>query len=425
MHNTQPAFYESSRLFTENHMQSKSLLCSRTRTVGFLLLLLLLIAPALSARPVAGRRQMPQQRPARPFPPAQYVPSHDYDQRDIALDLHFDWDKEQAIGTETFSFSPLIGDLRRIVLDAAYMTFSSVKLANGTPLQYQFDEKKEKLTITLDRAYQPKDSVTLIINYRTNQPPPERRSLNGGGGLTWIKPTPEDARRPRQLWSQGESEYNHYWFACFDHPNDFFTSEVYATVQKPLSVISNGKLLTTKENGDGTRTFHWKIAAAHASYLSSIIVGEYVPVVGDYAGIPVITYVYPNELEEGKVTAKRLTEMVRFFSEETGLKYPYEKYAQTVAREFNGGMENISATTQYDVMIHDARTELDRTEDSLQSHELAHQWFGDYVTCRNWSDIWLNESFATYFQAMWDEHSLGHDDFLYLDVKGNQDAYYN
>ena len=114
---------------------------------------------------------------------------------------------------------------------------------------------------------------------------------------------------------------------------------------------------------------------------------------------------------------------IKFFSEKTGVKYPYEKYAQTVARDFNGGMENISATTQYDAMIHDARSDSHRM-DSLQSHELAHQWFGDYVTARNWSDIWLNESFATYFQALWDEHSLGHDDFLYLDVKNNQDQYF-
>lgn len=364
------------------------------------------------------------QKPAAVFPPAQYIPSHDYDTRNITLDLHFDWNKDQAIGTETISFAPLVKDLRRVVLDAAYLTFASVKLANGTTLKYQFDEKKEKLDIVLDRAYQPSDQVTLVIAYHTNQPPSVRRSINGGGGLTFIKPTPEDSKRPRQIWSQGESEYNHYWFACFDHPNDFFTSEVYATVEKPLTVISNGKLVDTKENSDGTRTFHWKIAAPHASYLSSIIVGEYTPVAGNYAGIPVITNVYPNEIEEGKVTASRLPEMVKFFSEKTGVKYPYEKYAQTVARDFNGGMENISATTQYDVMIHDARTELDQTSDGIQSHELAHQWFGDYVTCRNWSDIWLNESFATYFQAMWDEHSLGHDDFLYLDVKGNQDQYY-
>jgi aminopeptidase N len=371
----------------------------------------------------SGTRQ-PQKRPAG-FPPPQYIPSHDYDTRNITLDLHFDWDKEQAIASETISFVPLVKDLRRLMLDAAFMTFASVKLSNGTPLQYQFDDKKEKLGIVLDRAYQPTDEVTIVISYHTNQPSSERRSINGGGGLTFIKPTPEDSKRPRQIWSQGESEYNHYWFACFDHPNDFFTSEVYATVEKPLIVISNGKLVETKENADGTRTFHWKIAAPHASYLSSIIVGDYTQVVGDYAGIPVITNVYPNEIEEGKVTASRLPEMVKFFSEKTGVKYPYEKYAQTVARDFNGGMENISATTQYDVMIHDARTELDQTSDGIQSHELAHQWFGDYLTCRNWSDIWLNESFATYFQAMWDEHSLGHDDFLYLDVKSNKDQYYS
>jgi aminopeptidase N len=115
---------------------------------------------------------------------------------------------------------------------------------------------------------------------------------------------------------------------------------------------------------------------------------------------------------------------VKFFSEKTGVKYPYAKYAQTTVRDFGGGMENISATTQTDNMIHDARTELDANSDGLQSHELAHQWFGDYLTCRSWSDIWLNESFATYFQAMWDEYKLGHDDFLYSDVRGNQEAYY-
>ena len=244
-----------------------------------------------------------------------------------------------------------------------------------------------------------------------------------GAALRFIKPSPDDPTRPKQIWSQGESEYNHYWFPVYDHPNDFFTSEITATVEKPLSVVSNGKLLDTKDNKDGTRTFHWKIDQPHASYLTSIIVGEYTPIVSEYQGIPIITNVYPNEVKEGKVTAARLPEMVKFFSEKTGLKYPYAKYAQTTVRDFGGGMENISATTQTDNMIHDARTELDSNTDGLQSHELAHQWFGDYVTCRDWSDIWLNESFATYFQAMWDEHKLGGDDFLYSDVKANQDAY--
>jgi len=285
------------------------------------------------------------------------------------------------------------------------------------------DLPNQKLRIELDRPYQPAEAVTLVIDYHTNGPQTKLAGLVGAA-LRFIKPMAEDPTKPKQIWSQGETEYNHYWFPCYDHPNDFFTSEITATVEKPLSVISNGKLLETKDNKDGTRTFHWKIDQPHASYLTSIVVGEYVPIASEYQGIPIITNVYPQEVKEGKVTTARLTEMVKFFSEKTGLRYPYAKYAQTTARDFGGGMENISATTQTDNMIHDARTELDSNTDGLQSHELAHQWFGDYLTCRDWSDIWLNESFATYFQAMWDEHKLGSDDFLYSDVKANQDAYF-
>jgi len=375
----------------------------------------------------AAQSQTPQpqaRRAGQQIPPPQYIPPHDYDQLKIKLDLRFDWDQEEAIGTATITLAPLVKDLRRVDLDAAYMSVSGAALASGAPLKFENDVTKAKLTILLDKSYQPAEELTIVISYHTNQPPPEKRAGLGGGGLSFIKPRPDDPNRPRQIWSQGEAESNHLWFPCFDHPNDFASSEILATVEKPLSVVSNGELVSVTENGDGTRTFDWKIDEPHATYLTSIIVGEFAAVTGDYEGIPVVTNVYRNEIEEGKITAARLPEMVRFFSEKTGVKYPYAKYAQTTVRDFGGGMENISATTQTDNMIHDARTELDSTSDGLQSHELAHQWFGDYLTCRTWSDIWLNESFATYFQAMWDEHNLGHDDFLYLDVKANQEAYY-
>ena len=378
----------------------------------------------LAQTPTSTATPAPARRAQRPFPPTQYIPAHDYDQRNIKLDLSFDWEHEQAIGTATITLAPLVKDLRQIDFDAAYMTVSSVALSSGGTLNFTYDATREKLSVALDRPYQPLEEITVIVSYHTNQPPLEKRSNLGGGGLNFIKPRPDDPTRPRQIWSQGEAEFNHLWFPCFDHPSDFATSEMVATVEKPLSVISNGKLVEVRENSDGTRTFDWKIDEPHATYLTSIIVGDFVPVTGEYNGIPIITNVYSNEVQEGKVTAARLPEMVRFFSEKTGVKYPYAKYAQTTVRDFGGGMENISATTQTDNMIHDARTELDATSDGLESHELAHQWFGDLITCRHWSDIWLNESFATYFQAMWDEHSLGHDDFLYLDVRANKESYY-
>jgi aminopeptidase N len=387
--------------------------------------LLFIVAPAAQSQPTPTPTPQPAARRAGPpIPPAQYIPPPDYDQRNIKLDLRFDWEQERAIGTASITLAPVVKDLRRVDFDAAYMTVSGAMLQSGTPLKFEYDATKQQLSVLLDRAYQPAEELTVVISYHTNQPPPDKRAGLGGGGLNFIKPRPDDPTRPRQIWSQGEAESNHLWFPCFDHPNDFATSELVATVEKPLSVVSNGKLIAVRENSDGTRTYDWKIEESHATYLTSIIVGEFAPVTGDYAGIPVITNVYKNEVAEGRVTAARLPEMVRFFSEKTGVKYPYAKYAQTTVRDFGGGMENISATTQTDNMIHDARTELDATSDGLQSHELAHQWFGDFVTARSWSDIWLNESFATYFQAMWDEHKLGHDDFMYLDVKANQDAYY-
>jgi aminopeptidase N len=388
------------------------------------LALAVMMPGVVSARPLIFNPLAAQGQTPKPLPPAQHIPSHDYDTRNISLNLHFDWEKEQAIGTATITFAPLVPNLRQVEFDAANMTFNSVKLAGGAPLQYEVNAPAEKLLVKLDHAYQPLDVLTVTIDYHTNGYAKGSGLQGYGKGLTYIKPTAADPGRPRQIWSQGETEYNHYWFPCYDHPNDFTTSELIATVQKPLIVISNGKLVEMKDNTDGTRTFRWKIDAPHATYLTSIVVGEYVPVEQSYAGIPVISYVYPSELAEGKVTVARMAQMVQFFSEKTGVKYPYDKYSQTMTHDFPGGMENISATTQTDNMIHDARAELDQTSDGLESHELAHQWFGDYVTTRTWAHIWLNESFATYFQGMWDEKSLGHDDFLYLDVKGNQDTYY-
>src|SRR6185295_222061 len=180
---------------------------------------------------------------------------------------------------------------------------------------FDYDGKREKLGVELDHPYQLNEEVTVVVSYRTNKPTAERIAQTGGGGLNFIKPRPDEPNRPRQIWSQGESEANHFWFPCFDHPNDFVTTQIVATVEKPLTVISNCALVSTTENADGTRTFDWKMNDPHATYLTSIVVGEYATIAADVAGIPVMTNVYVNEIEEGKITAARLPEMVKFFSE--------------------------------------------------------------------------------------------------------------
>ena len=189
-------------------------------TASALLKLFLVVAAIfLTASAIVAQTPTPTPSPsprsvtARPFPPPQYIPPHDYDQRNIKLDLRFDFQKEQAIGIETITLTPTQRDLQRVDLDAAFMTFESVKLAKGMPLTFDFDTDKEKLSIMLDRAYQPGEEITIVIAYHTIKPPPERTALIGGGGLNFILPRADDPTRPKQAWTQGEAEANHFWFA--------------------------------------------------------------------------------------------------------------------------------------------------------------------------------------------------------------------
>ena len=394
------------------------------KIAAFSMLVMLGASSVSAARPMNEFVWQETMQEVKKLPPVHYVRSRDFDMQHVALNLKFDWEKEQTFGTATVTLAPMLPNFQTVNLDAGAMTIKSVKLG-GRDLKFTYDDAKTNLSVALDRVYRIGEALTLTIDYRTNGVVVANTlGFGGGGGLKFIKPDADNPNRRRQIWSQGETDYNRFWFPSYDSPNDFRTSELTATVEKSMFVVSNGKLVSRKDNRDGTETFHWKMDTPYANYLTSIVVGEYAEIKGDYQGIPVITYLYPNEAKEGAASVEKLPEMVKFFSEKTGVKYPYVKYAQTMAEGFGGGMENITATTMTPSMIHDRRTLLDFDSESLQAHELAHQWFGNYVTCREWSEIWLNESFATYMQALWHERSKGRDYFLYADVRGNQQQYF-
>ena len=396
-----------------------------TRRVGaFLFLVLMISSSIVQARPLqmfAARADEETQK----LPPVNWIRSRKIDTKHIALDLKFDWQKQQAIGQETFTFAPF-GDADRFTLDAALMTIGAVTTSDGRPLKFNYKGgiDNDNLEIELGRTVRDGEDVTVKIAYTTNyvnSASTDTAIGNFGRGLRFILPSPDDPKKPKQIWSQGESEFNRYWFPSYDSPNDFRTTELRATIEKPFFVVSNGKLMETKENADGTRTFYWKMDQPYSNYLTSIVVTNTTPVEQTADGTPVYNYGYPDETKEVAATTKNLPATINFFSQITGVKYPYPKYSQAFVEDFGGGMENISATTQIEEMIHDDRELLDDDSESLQSHELAHQWFGDYVTCRDWGQIWLNESFATYMQAMWTEKLKGHEEFLYADIRSNHD----
>ena len=187
-----------------------------------------------------------------------------------------------------------------------------------------------------------------------------------------------------------------------------------ATVPAGMTAISNGRLLRRTENrARGTATFHWKQAIPHVSYLVTLVAGEYEAIRYRWKKVPLTVWAPRGRKADAARACDKTPKMMEFFSSFTGAPYPYEKYDQVFVQDFIfGGMENTTATTLTDTALLDRRSFLDASMDSLVAHELAHQWFGDLLTCRDWSQAWLNEGFATYFDALFREHDLGRDEYL-------------
>ena len=320
-----------------------------------------------------------------------YAPDRTVDVTHILLDLTLDIEERRMDGICTLSFTVISGESSTVELDAAEMEIRQVEDPDGNPLD--FEHIGEKLKIFPIEPYDKGESSSLSIHYLVQEP---------RLGLYFVLPDEEYPDRPVQAWTQGQDNDSRYWFPCFDYPNEKATSETIITVDERFFALSNGKLLeTAHDTSSGTRTYHWKQSIPHVSYLISIVAGEFVEHAGEYDGIPVSYYVPPGREEDGERAFGKTPDMIRFFSEKLEFPYPYEKYAQIAVEDFVfGGMENTTATTQTARTLHDERAHLDYESEPLVAHELAHQWFGNLVTCKDWSHAWLNEGFATYLEAL-------------------------
>lgn len=329
-----------------------------------------------------------------------YAPDRPADVKHVKLEISLDFEQETVSGTVYTTFSVLYEEIKTITFDAVELHFEGVTLADGTKLDYTATDKK--LIVTLDRPYQHGEEFTIAVTYHAKP----------RTGFSFIKPAPEDPTRPVQAWSFGQPRYHSHWFPCHDAPNDRATTEIIVTVPSQFLTVSNGNLLSVTDNG-ATKTHHWRHDVPHAAYLISLVVADFAVIEDSYNGKPVNYYVRKDRAEDAPLLMGKTPEMMRFFSEFTGVEYPYDKYAQTVVELYTGAMEHTTATTHSFSLLPDKRAALDSDVVSVVAHELAHQWFGDLVTCRDWSNGWLNEGFATYFEELWSEHDLGNDEFKY------------
>ena len=366
-------------------------------------------AQRASARPTPPAASQPAPATVSPtavIEPLRTASDRPVDIRSIKLDLRIDMKKKTVEGYASLTFR-CVRPTRTVSLDAVDFEVQGVKGQVGqdaiAPVRFTVDGKK--LVVDLGSRMKAGEEGKLEIVYKVREPK---------DGLHFFGPSKTEPETPPLLWSQGETSTNRYWIPCIDEPDQRQKTEMVVTVPEGFEAVSNGKLVERRANpADKTVTFDWRQEIPHPSYLVTLVVGEFDVVTHDWDGIPVVYYVPKGHGSEAEPTYGRTPEMLSYFSKRFGVHYPWAKYAQVTCFQFGGGMENTSATTMGERILLDKRSLLDRTSESIVSHELAHQWWGDMVTCRDWSHTWLNEGFASYVEALWDEHARGRDEYAY------------
>jgi aminopeptidase N len=360
-----------------------------------------------------GRRAAPETPPFEPFPPSGRKPwkgeprprrDLEFHVRHYRVTLDVDLELKELRGRAALTVEAIHDGLREVALDAAELEIASVR-AQGRRARHVAEG--EKLRVTLPRPLRTGARVTIEIAYSTR---PRK-------GFFFVGPTEAEADRHAAGWSQGQADDTHWWVPCLESTESRATLEMIATVPKGYRAIGNGKLLSRRARRK-TVTYHWRQDTAHPAYLMSLVVGKFVELRDKAGKIPVHGYVPRGFEAKGRELFKRTPFMIQTFAKVFGYPYPYPKYAQSTVFDFTfGGMENTGATTLTMRALQTPEDAIDQTYETLISHELAHQWWGDLVTCRDWSEGWLNEGFATYSEVVfWEaEHGRDEADFARLE----------
>ncbi len=350
--------------------------------------------------------------------------------------VSFDWQKSQLFGKAELKIKPYFYSTNMLYLNARGMEIKSLKLSEKQtkdliikkgkqpvltediyiekPVTYTYEN--DSIKINLGKIYTANDVYYITIEYISK--PNELRvggsaAISEDKGLYFINPTGEDPNKMPQIWTQGETQSNSVWFPTIDNPTEKMTNEIFITVDDKYITLSNGLLADSKKNTDGTRVDHWVMDLPHAPYLVMMAVGEFKKVIDEPWNGKEISYYVEKEYEpHAKAIFGKTKKMIEFYSSKLGVAYPWQKYSQIVARDYvSGAMENTTATLHGDFMCYQTTREMidGAKGESTIAHELFHQWFGDLASCESWSNLTLNESFATYGEYLWEEFEYGRD----------------
>lgn len=366
-----------------------------------LLCMLPALASAQSAAPTARWYYEPQFEP----------PEHQVDMLHMQLELAFVPEEGLVRGTVTHRFTPLRPRVDSLFLNAPGIDVRGVSY-RGRPAP--FTTSTEGVTVRLDppAAWDRVDSIT--IRYEAH---PRR-------GLYFIGWQDTTGTSRKQIWSQGQGIDNRHWIPCYDEQNDKLTTDVIVTFATKYQVLSNGALVSSTRNADGTTRWHYRMVHPHSVYLVMLGIGEYgIEHRRSANGVPLSLYYYPEWRDRVEPTYRYSAEAVDFLERETGVPYPWGSYAQIPVQDYlYGAMENTTATVFGDFFLVDQRGYLDRNYVYVNLHELTHQWFGDYITGRVGRNAWLHESFASFYPKLFQRVMFGEDAYQWARRKEQETA---
>jgi len=358
----------------------------RTIGAGLVAAFSLLSAPSLHAQQVDVWSR-----------PVQIERSRSCDFIHYRIELAFDLDAKFFRGENRITLTPLGEEVDRCEIDAEEIIIETVLGQAGEELL--FERSDTSIVIVFPRPLSNGDTIDVTVKYRGENPE----------GCFFFDDASDD--HPQMVSTDSWPNEAHHWIPLYDHPNDKVTHELIITVPEGNRVLSNGRLVGVTENEEkGTTTWHWSQNLPHSTYLFMLAIGPFAVIEDSLGDLPVSYWVYPEDEEDARWIFAKTPRMIEFYGDLFDYPYPWAKYAQVTTPHLSGGAEATSATILGDGVIHDRRAEQDFSWESTIAHEVAHQWWGDLITLREWSHTWLNESFGTYSDYLWTRHEWGEDD---------------
>ena len=326
--------------------------------------------------------------------PVNHEPDRFFDALHYRIELDVDLEGKSLKGQNKITLSPLNNNLQSITLDAVSLVVTEVIDSKDAPLEYT--QTDEKLVINLAQAYNHSDTIDITVKYYLTE------QVKG------LRFSDKTENSPRQASSDCFPNKARQWIPCYDYPHDKVTQEMIITVDQKYKVLSNGTLLGINvDEPKGKHTWHWSQEKPHSTYLFNLSIADYAVIKDSLGALPINYWVYQWNVEDAKRSFAKTPFMIDFFNKIYDYEYPWAKYDQVISAYMGGGAEATSATLLGEGAVTDKKAEIDFSYEGVIAHEIAHQWWGDLITCRSWEHTWMNESFGTYSDHLYKRYAWG------------------